>query len=222
MEKSQIIRCLSLLFMLSSIWMTTSNAQGSSGYIKFGMSYTESGLSKEEMDMMPEETEMWFKGDLVKLRMPMGMGMQSDVLILKDKVVLLMDLIGNKLAMETMKTDVEKQNSTTNKVAVKLVDGELKIIAGYNCKKAILSTPGEKDMIVWYTDKVKSNGSWYFKMSEINGFPLEFSMKTGEMSVRMSAKEVRMEEVGDAEFKVSSEYKVMTEADMMKMMGGSR
>jgi hypothetical protein len=222
MKKSQITRSVGLLFSLFLIWATNSMAQSSSGYIKFAMSYSESDLSKEEMAMMPEETEMWFKGDLMKLRMPMGMGMQSDVLILKDRVMLLMDLMGNKLAMETPKSDIENENSAAKKVTVKFVDGESKVIAGYNCKKAILSTPGEKDMSVWYTDKVKSNGSWYFKMSEINGFPLEFSMKTGEMSIRMSAKEVRLEEVGDAEFKVSPEYKVMTEADMMKMMGGSR
>ncbi|MBK7963987.1 MAG: hypothetical protein IPK10_00805 [Bacteroidetes bacterium] len=62
-------------------------------------------------------------------------------------------------------------------------------------------------MIVWYTDKVNSKGSWYFQMSEIKGFPLEFSMRTGEMSVRMSAKEVRLEEIKDAEFKVSPSIK---------------
>lgn len=197
-------------------------AQGPSGYIKYNMSYAESNMTKEELEMMPEETEMWFKGDLVKLRMPMGMGMQSDVLILKDKVVLLMDLMGNKLAMESTKSEVESQNADTKKAVVKLVDGETNKVAGYDCKKAILSTPGEKDMIVWYTDKIKSNGSWYFQMSEIKGFPLEFSMKTGEMSVRMTAKEVRMENVDDAEFTVSSDYKVMSQADMMKMMGGSK
>ena len=212
----QLVIALTLFLSFNSL------AQGPSGYIKYNMSYTESSMTKEELEMMPEETEMWFKGDLVKLRMPMGMGMQSDVLILKDKVVLLMDLMGNKLAMESTKTEVEKQNSASKKAVVKLVDGETKKVAGYDCKKAILSTPGEKDMIVWYSDKIKSNGSWYFQMSEIKGFPLEFSMKTGEMSVRMAAKEVRMEKVDDAEFTVSSDYKVMTQADMMKMMGGSK
>ncbi len=212
----QFVIALTLFLSFNSL------AQGPSGYIKYNMSYTESSMTKEELEMMPEETEMWFKGDLVKLRMPMGMGMQSDVLILKDKVVLLMDLMGNKLAMESTKTEVEKQNSASKKAVVKLVDGETKKVAGYDCKKAILSTPGEKDMIVWYSDKIKSNGSWYFQMSEIKGFPLEFSMKTGEMSVRMAAKEVRMENVDDAEFTVSSDYKVMSQADMMKMMGGSK
>lgn len=211
-----------LVIALSLFLSLYSLAQGPSGYIKYNMSYTESNMTKEELEMMPEETEMWFKGDLVKLRMPMGMGMQSDVLILKDKVVLLMDLMGNKLAMESTKTEVEEQNSASKKVVVKLITGETKNIAGFECKKAMLSTPGEKDMIVWYSDKIKSNVSWYFQMSEIKGFPLEFSMKTGEISVRMTAKEVRMEHVDDIEFSVSSDYKVMSQADMMKMMGGSK
>ncbi|MBK7963986.1 MAG: hypothetical protein IPK10_00800 [Bacteroidetes bacterium] len=141
MKKSKIILPISLLVVLSFIWATSSIAQSSSGYIKFAMSYTESGMTKEEMAMMPEETEMWFKNDLMKLRLPMGMGMQSDVLILKDKVVLMMDLMGNKLAMESTKMDVEKQNDITKKATVKLIEGELKNIAGYDCKKAILSTP---------------------------------------------------------------------------------
>lgn len=221
--KNILFNCrFQLVIVLTLSLSLYSRAQGPSGYIKYNMSYTESSMSKEELEMMPEETEMWFKGDLVKLRMPMGMGMQSDVLILKDKVVLLMDLMGNKLAMESTKTEVEEQNSASKKAVVKLIAGETKNIAGFDCKKAILSTPGEKDMIVWYSDKINSNGSWYFQMSEIKGFPLEFSMKTGEMSVRMAAKEVRMENVDDAEFTVSSDYKLMTQADMMKMMGGSK
>lgn len=221
--KNILFNCRFHLVIVLTLFLSLySRAQGQSGYIKYNMSYAESSMTKEELEMMPAETEMWFKGDLVKLRMPMGMGMQSDVLILKDKVVLLMDLMGNKLAMESTKAEVEKENSDTKKAVVKLIAGETKNIAGFDCKKAMLSTPGEKDMIVWYSDKIKSNGSWYFQMSEIKGFPLEFSMKTGEMSVRMTAKEVRMENVGDTEFAVSSDYKLMTQADMMKMMGGSK
>lgn len=221
--KNILFNCRFHLVIVLTLFLSLySRAQGPSGYIKYNMSYAESSMTKEELEMMPAETEMWFKGDLVKLRMPMGMGMQSDVLILKDKVVLLMDLMGNKLAMESTKAEVEKENSDTKKAVVKLIAGETKNIAGFDCKKAMLSTPGEKDMIVWYSDKIKSNGSWYFQMSEIKGFPLEFSMKTGEMSVRMAAKEVRMENVGDTEFAVSSDYKLMTQADMMKMMGGSK
>ena len=209
-----------LVFAMTLFLSLNAFSQGPSGYIKYNMFYAESNMTKEELSMMPEETEMWFKEDLVKLRMPMGMGMQSDVLLLKDKVVLLMDLMGNKLDMETTKKEVETENTASTKAVVKLIAGETKNIAGYECKKAILSTPGEKDMIVWYSDKIKSNGSWYFQMSEIKGFPLEFSMKTGEISVRMTAKEVRMESVDDAVFTVSSDYKVMTQEDMMKMMGG--
>jgi len=221
--KNILFNCRFHLVIVLTLFLSLySRAQGPSGYIKYNMSYAESSMTKEELEMMPAETEMWFKGDLVKLRMPMGMGMQSDVLILKDKVVLLMDLMGNKLAMESTKAEVEKENSDSKKAVVKLIAGETKNIAGFDCKKAMLSTPGEKDMIVWYSDKIKSNGSWYFQMSEIKGFPLEFSMKTGEMSVRMTAKEVRMEKVGDTEFAVSSDYKLMTQADMMKMMGGSK
>lgn len=221
--KNILFNCRFHLVIVLTLFLSLySRAQGPSGYIKYNMSYAESSMTKEELEMMPAETEMWFKGDLVKLRMPMGMGMQSDVLILKDKVVLLMDLMGNKLAMESTKAEVEKENSDTKKAVVKLIAGETKNIAGFDCKKAMLSTPGEKDMIVWYSDKIKSNGSWYFQMSEIKGFPLEFSMKSGEMSVRMTAKEVRMENVGDTEFAVSSDYKLMTQADMMKMMGGSK
>ena len=209
------------LTLFATIILTLSTwAQSTGVHIKYNMSYSESGLTKEELSMMPEETEMWLKGDLVKMRMPMGMGMQSDVIILKDKVVLLMDLMGNKLAMETSKTDVEKKTSKEKNASLKLVDGESKVIASYTCKKAILSTEGEKDVIIWYTDKIKSNGAWYFQMQELKGFPLEFSMKTAEISVRMTAKELNMDAVSDDEFKVPSDYKVMTQAEMMRMMGG--
>lgn len=117
---------------------------------------------------------MRFKEDLVKLTMPMGMGMQSDVLILKDKVVLLMDLMGNKLAMGTTKKEVENENTASKKAVVKLIAGETKNIAGYECKKAILSTPGEKDIIYGIRIRLSQMDPGIFKCLKLKASLLNF------------------------------------------------
>lgn len=214
-------RILFLLILLSA-QAGLLKAQNSSGYILFSMQYSESGLSKEEMAMLPEQSEWWFKGGKMKMRMPMGMGMQSDVLVMEDKVFLLMDLMGNKMAMKTDREEMEKQVGKNKKYKLKSKSAETKTIAGYECRKAIMGAEGEKDMMVWYTDKIKGAGSWYYQMDELDGFPLEFSMKTNEIDIRMVAKEVKLETVSDDVFSVPEGYKVMSQSEMMQMMGGSR
>ncbi len=208
-----------LIFLILGIH---TNAQKSEGYIRFSMQYAESGLSKEELEMLPAESEIWFKGDKMKMLLPMGMGMQSSVLVQQDEVHLLMDLMGNRMAIKTSKAEMQRESKNAKKFSLNKLTDEKKEIAGYECTKAILSAPGEEDMQVWFTDKIKSGGSWYYNLEGINGFPLEFSFKTKELSARMIAREIKIEQVSDQLFVVPDGYKIMTQDEMMKSLGGSR
>lgn len=211
-----------LIFFVFILISLNVPGQKNEGYVRFAMQYSDSELSKEEMAVMPTESEMWFKGDRMKLQMPMGMGLQSSILIFNEEVHLLLDLMGNKMAIKTNKNEIQNDSKKAKRFKLKSQTDETKEIAGYTCKKAILSAEGEQDMIVWYTDQLKSTGSWYYNMDGLNGFPLEFSLKTPEIDARMIAKEVKTDQVTDNLFIVPSDYKVMTQEEMMKSLGGMR
>ncbi len=197
-------------------------SQGNEGYIRFSMQYAESGFSKEELAAMPTESELWFKGDKMKMLLPMGMGLQSSVLVNNDEVHLLLDLMGNRMAIKTNKNEMQGDPKKSKRFKLKNETGEVKDIAGYSCKKAIMAADGEPDMVIWYTDQLRSKGSWYYNMEGINGFPLEFSLKTPELEARMIAKEVKLDKVNDQQFVIPAGYKVMTQEEMMKSLGGVR
>lgn len=212
------LRILSLLLLC--FIALNSFGQNNDGYILFKLQYNDDGLSKEEMAMLPTESEMWFKGDKMKMKMPMGMGMESTVLVMKDQVYLLMNLMGDKMAIKSSKEDMAKMSKSQKENKVKQLLNETKSIAGFECKKAIMSAGNGEEMVVWYTDKIKSSSSWYYQMEGLNGFPLEFSMNTGGMDVRMIAQEVKLDDLKDDMFVVPEGYRIMTQAEMSKMMGG--
>ena len=99
-----------LIFFVFILISLNGLSQKNEGYVRFAMQYSDSELSKEEMAVMPTESEMWFKGDRMKLQMPMGMGLQSSILIFNEEVHLLLDLMGNKMAIKTNKNEIQNDS----------------------------------------------------------------------------------------------------------------
>ncbi len=137
-----------------------------------------------------------------------------------DNPVKLVEAGGNKYQVkDTAKTEKDP--------VIKYVDGS-KVVAGYTCKKAqVTSTDKTGQSIttdVYYTDKIVTSESKKGKFKGLNGFPLEFSVSQQGMSITISATEVKTESVSDNTFTIPKGYKLMTEAeiraDMMKNMGG--
>lgn len=215
MKRLFTILTLSFLYLYAA-------GQKNEGYIRFSMQYSDSELSKEERAALPSESEIWFKEDRMKMMMPMGMGLQSSVLINNDQVHLLLDMMGNKMAIKTSRKEMQADVKTAKRFKLKSRTDDTKEIAGYTCKKAIMSSEGEQDMIVWFTDQISAKSIWYYNMEGINGFPLEFSLKTPEIDARMIAKEVRLGAVEEQQFIIPDGYKVMTQEEMMKSLGVSR
>jgi hypothetical protein len=141
--------------------------------------------------------------------------------------------MGNKIAVKQTKEEMEKEEAKQkDKPADPKIEyvNETKMIAGYECKKAIVTTVGkdkkEEKTEMWYCDKFENpnkdgKGRGQSIMKGLKGVPFEYSGGQGGMKFKMVAKEVSVEPVPDSKFELSTEgYKMMTMEELKAMQGG--
>ncbi|CAN5601211.1 hypothetical protein BH11BAC2_BH11BAC2_13410 [soil metagenome] len=202
-----------LLFILILVCGFT-YSQKTSGKVKFEITYPDSETPKDQQSMLPKEAVMYFKGEKSRMETAMGMGMSSVTLVNGKEVVILMDMLGNKMAMKPNLDAADKNRSADFKIEYL---SETNVIAGYPCKKAVIHSPNAEDMILWYTEELSVNSGLSKAIQGVKGFPMEFSMNEQGMSMKMTAVSVEPGEVEDALFIVPSDYKLMSKEDMQKM-----
>ncbi len=189
---------------------TFAQHEGSVTYIM-----TMEGLPPEQAAMMGDmETKIFYKDK--KTYTEMNSMMYSYKILNDDNGQLfLMDQMGNKFFTRTTKAELEKNAEASKDKDPKIeYINEAKTIAGYECKKAIITSTGKDGEIktdVWYTEKVPyvSQGGGGRKGGEmfkgLKGMPMEFAVKQGPMNIKMSAKEVSSEKVPDSKFVLTTE-----------------
>jgi len=208
------------------------NAQIKEGIITYAM--TMEGLPPEQAAMIGDmELKSTFKNTMVLTEMS-SMMFTNQTLVDDKGMVMLMEQMGNKIAVKQTKQEMEKEEAKQKeKPADPKIEytTETKTIAGYECKKAIVTTISGKDkkeekMEIWYSDKFENlnkegKGRGQSFMKGLKGVPFEYSGAQGPMKFKMVAKEVSIEPVADSKFELSTEgYKMMTMDELKAMQGG--
>ena len=202
-------------------------AQSFEGKIVFEMSFPDF-KDPQMAAMLPKEAVAYFKNSQSRMEMNMMMGMKNATISdgLKKTSVTLMDLMGQKYAIENSGSDevMQKKMMESTKVSI---TSDKKMIAGFLCTKALVEIPNpenEKELIkmdMWFTKDLSINKNYMNgPMEKIDGSVLEFSINQTGMKINLTAKEVLKQPVSDDLFLIPSEYKHMSSADLMKMMGG--
>lgn len=207
------------------------NAQIKEGTITYAM--TMEGLPPEQAAMIGDmELKSTFKN--TKVLTEMSSMMFTNQTLVDDKgMTMLMEQMGNKIAIKQTKEEMEKEEAKQKeKPADPKIEytTETKTIAGYECKKAIVTMVGkdkkEEKMEIWYSDKFENlnkegKGRGQSFMKGLKGVPFEYSGAQGPMKFKMVAKEVSIEPVADSKFELSTEgYKMMTMDELKAMQGG--
>lgn len=111
----------------------------------------------------------------------------------EDTTLLLMDnMYLGKVALKVTENEEDESGEYSFKVkSVELIDGETKEVAGYQCKKAVVTYDNDFSTEVWYTEEIKPEhrvGQYLFE--EIPGMPLEMTGKNFGMDMKIVAYEV--------------------------------
>jgi GLPGLI family protein len=205
------------------------NAQIKEGSITYDMKME--GLPPEQAAMMGDmELKSSFKNGKALVEMN-SMMFTNITAINDDGMIMLIESMGNKMAVKQTKAEMEKA-AEKEKVADPKIEylNETKTIAGYECKKAVVTVVGkdkkEEKMDIWYSDKFdnpnkdgKGRGQSFLK--GFKGLPFEYTMAQGPMKFTMIAKSVSTDPIDDTKFAPSTEgYKLMTMDEFKAMQGG--
>lgn len=110
----------------------------------------------------------------------------------QDTVLVLLDGMFGKIAMKVTENDMDEERRLAfENREVELID-ETKEVMGYTCKKAIVTTGGSDESIVWYTTEIVPDfrkNEYLFE--EIPGAPLEMYSKWGKMDLKLVAYEFK-------------------------------
>jgi GLPGLI family protein len=207
------------------------NAQIKEGYILYDMKIE--GLPPEQAAMMGDmETKVTFKNGKALTEVT-SMMFSQQMVVDETGMTMLMEQMGNKIAMKQTKEEMDKAEAKAkDKPADPKIEytNETKMIAGYECKKAIITTVGkdkkEEKMEMWYCEKFENpnkegKGRGQNVMKGLKGMPFEYAGGQGGMKFKMTAKEVSTDPVADSKFVLSTEgYKVMTADELKAMQGG--
>jgi len=212
-----------LLLAMAMMGVAKSFAQTGKGFEgKITCTIDIQGLPPEAAGMFAgSEMTLYIKG--ANSRSEMSMGMVSKTTSIVDQktktTVVLMDMMGQKYMIKSNPEDVKKAEASPAPEIKYLND--TKVIAGYNCKKAQIIMKDEKGAAhtidIYYTDALPyySQGDIY---KGLKGFPMEYEMKQGQMTMKVTTTTISKEVVADSQFVIPEGYKETTAEQIQKSM----
>jgi len=215
-----VITVVALTMALTGAKAQTKLSEGS---VVYSITLTDNDIDPQVASFMPKEMTMYFKGDKSKTEMKMGMGQMAYIYDAKAKVMTtLTDMMGQKYCIKMTEEEMEKEGGKEKKTTIKYLD-DTKVICGYTCYKAEVTTEGEKDkQTIYYTKDIVVKGADVMKgaMKGLEGFPVEYALNQNGIGMKMTAKTITKDKIDETIFKVPEGYKEMTKEEAMKMMGG--
>jgi len=196
------------------------------GVITYKISYPGLDIDPGMMAMMPKMATLTIKGDMSKFEINMGqMGSQVQIIDGNAKTVTtLMDMMGQKFYYVETEDEISAEVDDTDEISIDIRD-ETKEIAGYKCKKALISVNDEGDEMIFtifFTEEIGSSSlnidNPYFK--EIPGAMLEFEIDAGQGRMKMEATSVSKKTVSDSEFSIPEGFQKKTSGEIKQMFGG--
>lgn len=197
------------------------------GVVEFDIAFMDlTPEMKQAEAMLPKTLTMYFKGQNMRGEMPTAMGNTITIANEKKKeFYVLMDMMGQKTAIKQTEADIKKQQQEQDVKDVKIsYPNETKTIAGYTCKKAIITftMKGDKETVeCYYTEDlpVVGNKNASPGFDQIKGFMMEYNINMSGIKMKMTAKKVRPEKVDDNKFVLPEGYTIKTMEELKKMSG---
>ena len=195
------------------------------GVITYKITYPANKYSESQMAMFPKVLTVSIKGS--KSRTDLQVGGMNTVEITdydtKSKVALL-NLMGQKYAIKQSSADIEKEMAGEGTPTVEL-SGEIKKIAGYNCKKAIvtMNNDGIKTTFeVYYSDELGSKLANFDNpvYKDIDGALLEFVLKNRDVNMKFTATSIEKKNLPAKDFEIPSDYVLTTQEELKSKFGG--
>lgn len=168
-----------------------------------------------------------FKGQAIRTEFDMAMASTTTVVDnAQNKGIMLMNAMGNNIAVVMNEEDLKQQNRNPEDVNITYLD-QTKEIAGYTCQKAVMDVKGQEgqsgQLTLYYTEEIRpENMNTQYTVEGMKGFPLEFEVNMQGTKVLMAAQEVTAGSQDASLFTtaVPEGYREMSMDDLQRMQGG--
>ena len=180
-----------------------------------------SGVTDPQAQAMMQNMmlSIYIKNDKFASVMDMGMIKTRTVRLDDNKFVMLMDMMGQKMKMTMDKKQYDTKKLSPDSYTVTVTE-DTKVIAGYNCKKAIIKTKDGKSFFAYFTNELKRGATTTYDgpYSKIDGVLMEYTMEQKGNTMTMSCTSVDFKPVADDMFTVpETGYTEMTMDQLAKM-----
>ncbi|MEI7499748.1 MAG: DUF4412 domain-containing protein [Bacteroidota bacterium] len=195
------------------------------GVITFKITYPDNKFSESQLAMFPKVLTVSIKGSKSRTDLQLS-GMNTvEITDYNDKTkVALLNMMGQKYAIKQTTAEIEKEMAQSGTTTVELL-GETKVIAGYTCKKAIITVndDGVKNTFeVFYSSELGSKMANFDNpmYKDIDGVLLEFLLKNQEVNMKFTAISVEKKSLPAKDFEIPSDYTPTTQDELKSKFGG--
>ncbi|MEI7983601.1 MAG: hypothetical protein WCI71_18275 [Bacteroidota bacterium] len=219
---------ITLTLFLGILFINTHNMQAAKpfeGVITFKITYPDNKFSESQMAMFPKVLTVSIKGTKARTDLLMS-GMNTvEITDYNDKSkVALLNMMGQKYAIKQTSADIEKEISAEGSPSVEL-SGETKMIAGYTCKKAVvtMNNSGIKSIYeVYYTSELGTKLANFDNpvYKDIDGVMLEFVLKNRDVNMKFTATSIEKKSLPAKDFEIPSDYVLTTQEELKSKLGG--
>ncbi|MCD4772576.1 MAG: hypothetical protein K8R41_04220 [Bacteroidales bacterium] len=197
------------------------------GKITYEMSFPGSNFDAATLAAFPKEMNIYIKDNLSKTVMNTGMGKTINIFNSEEMYsVTLLDIMGQKYAIRSSSDMINEKIGKGPQSEIEYLD-ETKVIAGYTCKKAIVTIKDkligtESKLTVYYSDEFshkninKDNPIFH----GINGIMLEYEIDAQGTLMKFTATSVEEKKISKKEFDIPKDYEVTTEDELKSKFGG--
>ena len=218
------MRKISFIFVLTMLGFLSGFAQDFTGSITFKYSFEGRELEPSEKAQMPTEQIMTFGLGKTKTEVHSPMGNITTIYdVTTHETTILLDIMGQKLAVVQKEDDKTKKKLEEQTKGVKIdYPDESKQIAGYKCKKAVISK-GDTTITIYYAPDLKFKGANDMQVyKDIDGIVLESTAPTqdDELTMKTKATKIEARKVKKKEFNIPSDYKIVSPEEVKSMFGG--
>ena len=190
------------------------------GVIEYDITYPKMDPNSMMVQGLPDKAYLRFKNNDMVNDMSGMMGLISIAYFSRQSessVAQTLTLINKKYAANITLEEMKKMNS---EYVEKVENGKNTAeIAGFKCKEAIVTLKDGEALHVYYTNDIGiSNPNWSNPYNKIDGVLMDFQLERYGLAMHLKAKQVTPKEMDDAEFKITSDYKMIPFEELEKIL----
>jgi len=218
-----------MIFTAATDSTTKKKKKGWKGTITFAVSYEGEDITPASVANMPKKVETKVMGDKTSAEFVIGPLIQTIIENPEfDAQYTLLEYGLKKFAIKQKLSEIRSKRDSAKvyDIEIDLVN-ETKVIAGYECKKAVVTftpldtTYEELILNMYYSPELGDENT--NKGTEFEGVPgllLEFYNVMGKMRIKYVATEIKKGGVKEADFLIPTDYKIVTKEELQKEFGG--